>query len=116
MGEIGVVDGQVSAHGLVNGPHALLLLSNYDELGKDGQSNSGSLGEVHTAGSGPQPIVLRLPEGVQGHLWDLARGIDLGVVEPGGESKFSWQPAMPEVRTGLYYIGPREFPSKTSAD
>ena len=95
MDPIQIREGGVAAHGLVNGGHAVFLISDY--------GSPTSLDD-----DGAKPVVLRFPEGIRGPLWDLARGVEIGEVKD-DEVRFPWQPAMPEVQSGLYYIGPRKF-------
>ena len=87
MAPIEVISGAVNATGIANGPHHLLLLSDY----------ASALEE--------RVVELRLPNDVEGTLWDLARKQPLGEVS-GRELTLEWRPGVAGARTALYYVGP----------
>ncbi|MDP6980743.1 MAG: hypothetical protein QF570_19435, partial [Myxococcota bacterium] len=99
MGPVEVVAGRVAASGLVNGPHHLLLLSDYEPSAR-----------AHRVG-------LKLPREVEGAVWDVARRQRLGEVgrSRGRELSFEWRPGVAGAHTALFYVGPAGFDLRSSA-
>jgi hypothetical protein len=87
MAPIEVMSGAVNATGIANGPHHLLLLSDYRSPPEQ------------------RMVELRLPNDVEGTLWDLARKQQLGEVS-GRNLSLEWRPGVDGARTALYYLGP----------
>ena len=100
MAPIEVQGPGVSATGLSNGSHHLLLLSDYT----DGATSKSTGKAEHRV------VELRLPVDVQGTLWDLARKQSLGDVD-GHDLTIEWRPGIEGARTALYYVGPAPFAS-----
>ncbi|MCH7869185.1 MAG: hypothetical protein IH881_15930, partial [Myxococcales bacterium] len=100
MAPIEVQGPGVSATGLSNGSHHLLLLSDYT----DGATSKSTGKAEHRV------VELRLPVDVQGTLWDLARKQPLGDVD-GHDLTIEWRPGIEGARTALYYVGPAPFAS-----
>ncbi len=93
MEPIQVMRGRANASGLVNGSHGLLLLSDY----------AGS--------SQPVTVTLRLPDGVGGSIWDVARRERVAQVGLAGRNEvtLAWRPGVADANTALFYVGPAHF-------
>jgi hypothetical protein len=102
MGNVAAKGAGITATGLSNGRHHLLLLSDYTEGAIDNTTQVGEPGEAS-----PKPVTakLRLPISVRGTLWDLARKKRLGEVD-GRDLTIEWSPGVAGARTALYYVGP----------
>ncbi|MCP5044035.1 MAG: hypothetical protein GY944_23650 [bacterium] len=93
LGEITSLTGGAKARGISSGPHNVLLVSSYEP-----GTNAGT-------------ITLRLPSGIHGTLWDVARQQKVGEIRPGepADVSFEWRPALNDVHTALYYLGPASY-------